>query len=363
MKSVTLKTIVEALAVLVDNKFPKTVLSCVDGKMSIHYSSVSQVLDISDLEYSGECFTVAVETKAFIKAVKAVKSPELSFCLKGETLSIVADMTFKLPVSSADDCPITPEVVKSSLVNCSYDLFTVFTKKCAFSTTDQNVNRSYSGFLFKPQADGTDVVSTDIHRISVFHSVDISTPVEFVMPVDSAVAVSKIFKSFDFFRLVTSDTVSEVFTYAEILSGNWTYKTILLKPEFPNYRQVLPPDSVHRYSLEKKKLTEIVSNVHSFSKESTKDKVIATHFRFGADSLVVETPHISGTVPFAEQIRPTRVEPGEIGLNACYVLDILKVLSSDVVDMGFNFGLTPAAFRETGSNYSFTHLLMPLRMA
>jgi DNA polymerase III sliding clamp (beta) subunit (PCNA family) len=304
-----------------------------------------------------------VDTKAFIKAVRAVKSVDLSFSLKDQTLSIVADMTFKLPVSSAEYCPITPEVVKFSLVKCSYSLFSFLTKKCGFSTTDQKVNRSYSGFLFKPQADGADVVSTDIYRISVFHSIDINTPVEFVIPVDSAVAMSKIFKSCDSFGLITTDVESDLFSYVEILSGDWTYKTILLKPEFPNYRQVLPPNSVHRYSMEKKKLTEVVSNVLAFSKESTKDKVIATHFRFGRESLVVETPQISGTVPFASLLVSNPVEPGEIGLNAGHVLDVLKVLSSDVVDMGFNFGLSPAVFRETGPNYSFTHLVMPLRMA
>lgn len=356
MKTVDLKNMIEKIALIKSD--PKHVW----GRVKLEKVADRLIFSFTNLEEyfigfvlcEGPEFGCTVEFKPLVKAVKALKCADCSVEFTPEKLYLTGDMKYIIPVMNVDlgDYVEFPVVVKGSAVGCSLETLNHLVKRVGFSTTEANVNKAYAGILFNPVVAGkVDVVTTDIHRLTVVKTDMIKLEKDFVVPVSVAKTVCKMFRSFDGFHLGKTEA-GDCIIFSDDCS---TYHARTLVNEFPQYQRVLSVPERPFFTIDKKKFIEVLTKITSFSDA----KVIAGKFNFNAYTSVLDIVEesISGSLPVSDC-----VVDAKIGLNVSYVLEYVKTVESSVISMKFDDGLKPCYFIDNTPDLEVLHLIMPLRV-
>ncbi len=237
-------------------------------------------------------------------------------------------------------------------------------KKLQFSMTESSVNRAYSGVLINKTANNTiEMVTTDIHRISVFTLKGFDIPLKelhegIVIPGKNFNDIAKIF----------SPEEKVMFSVKE---GKLTLSTPavkliirLIKNEFPNYRTVVGTqeqiEAKDSAAVDRKELIAGVKRVIALNIE---EKIWATRFEFKGNLL-----QMSATTEFGGNSNDEMVvEKGfksdkSIGVNSRYLLEVLGVLDGEKVNVVVEEGLRPLTVVESTEESFYVHMVMPLRI-
>lgn len=332
------------------------------------YSAVVPVKD-------GFQFDTMVNAEQMFRVMKNIRDRELdigyihnSDLEQYSVLTINAGMKFKLQAN--DTVEHFPEGLKvfrkgSHLKINDQKVFLELLKKVSFSTTKAKVNKAYSGILVSKQKGHTELVTTDIHRLTIARTGVVSTPYDFVLPVDSMKNILKVFGTTAITKAVLLKENKGDPTELLLATDTESYITRLSKIEFPAYRNVLIPGIVDSSwfeldgSIFKRKL-KTVSDFHS------QEKVVAGAFSFSENNLHMISQGSDRTeTEISMKIKPVNVhgkEPKMIGLNIRYLLDAVKALDISAVNFDSDKGLTPFYLTERTDAYRIYHLIMPLRI-
>jgi len=354
----------------------------IEGKRS------SLVLSVTNLDehYSvsvpvkkGELFTTLVPAEQLAKVLRHLKNETLDLDVersdKLEVTKIVikSDMVFKIVVdNNVADFPAFPEFRKPFPVTVHNQkiLFEII-KKISFSTTSSNVNKAYSGILFNPNENGLDVVTTDIHRLSIIKTKVAETSVPFILPVEAAKNMMKAVSNEAITEMLISTGAAEkrddISTPSaltiRIKSENAVYFSRLLKNEFPNYSRVLDLKIIDRswFEIEKKIFSDKLKSICDF--HSTQ-KIVSGVLDFVNDVMYVKASGEQGDVIETDiKIRPVNEDLSMIkicSLNLRYLAEAISTMGV-TVRINMNVG-SPIQLLDINQEYRFYHLVMPLRM-
>ena len=130
----------------------------------------------------------------------------------------------------------------------------------------------------------------------------------------------------------------------------------VVEGNYPNYRQVIPKETVHRIDLEREQLLEAVQRaaLYDFGQEHFVAKLTV-----GASKLVV-TASSSEYGEAQEELAIKFDGPQvQIAFNPAYLLDPLKALSDDTVHFEFKDDMSPGVIR---NKEEFLCVVMPQRL-
>jgi|GEM_PF-2592172 len=386
INSKELKTAVENCCRIVPKKVAHAILACVriEGNkrnLKITATNLEEFYSVSVPGKKGEKFDITVDAHQLLKVIKNIKEENLELELERGSdpedvkLKIASGMTFRLKASLEDgDFPVTPvKVFKKSRKVELYNQKVLFEilRKVGFSTTHHNVNKAYSGILFTGKGSNLEVVTTDIHRLSVVRTKVAKTKKDFVIPVDSAKNVLKIFATTGITGIeLASDTSSDASSKGQmdkilIKSDNEIYISRLLKNEFPNYEQVLKPEVVEGswYEVDKKKIQAKLKSVIDFH---TNAKIVAGAFDFVGNSLFINSSGEEDTsVETSVEMKVVNIRSSEvkiIGLNVKYLHEAIANMDNIIMNFESGRSFTPFYLTDRQPDYTFFHLVMPVRM-
>jgi len=323
------------------------------------------VLVATELKESVEEGKIAVPAKYIHDICKVARGDNILF--KYDTSTNVLDVTaqkskYTVPCVEVNDFPSIPETTESyNEINISR-LLTSF-KKLQFSMTEHNVNKAYSGVLITKVDNTVEMVTTDIHRISVMSIKDFDINIEglekgLVISGRNFSEISKIFTG--------SKTVGIALDEDKIFfkGDNVTFISRLLKNEFPNYRSVVGGssdiNSKDMAQLNRKELIEGVKRVIALNSE---EKIWATKFNFNGSVLsMTASSQFGGNSNDEILVEKPFDTDKSVGINARYLLDVLSVLDSQDTTLIVEEGLKPLTIKEETDDYYYVHMVMPLRM-
>ncbi|HEV3231836.1 MAG TPA: DNA polymerase III subunit beta, partial [Candidatus Dormibacteraeota bacterium] len=132
----------------------------------------------------------------------------------------------------------------------------------------------------------------------------------------------------------------------------------LIEGSYPNYSQVVPEQSNTKITLSTRELLDRTRGVSIFARDSA--NVVRIKTEVSEISISANTSEVgSSQASVAADIDGADIQ---IAFNSRYLLDVLNLLGSEKVTLGFNGPLSPGLVKPTGRD-DYTYVIMPVRVA
>lgn len=132
----------------------------------------------------------------------------------------------------------------------------------------------------------------------------------------------------------------------------------LIEGTYPNYSQVIPEQSNTTITVSTKDLHERTKGVSIFARDSA--NVVRIKTEAGEIAISANTSEVgSSEASVSAEIEGADIQ---IAFNSRYLLDVLALIGSDKVAMGFNGPLSPGVVKPAGKD-DYTYVIMPVRVA
>ena len=271
---------------------------------------------------------------------------------KGEIKSGRA--TIRLVGVPADDFPNFPSYRKEKSLTLPSKVLLDMIKRTSFSTSMDETRYILQGGLLQSDGKKARMVTTDGHRLSyIEHELAApQEPVQAVIPSKTLGELSRILETND-------DPVTVYFTDNQIFIelGDVTLFSRLLDGQFPNYDQVIPKKNEHALVAEVGPLQGVVNRIALLAA----DKGNSVKFHLSEDGLQVT----AATPDLGEGSDSLDVEyHGQamvVAFNAKYLLDVLRALGTERVEMKLSTPLSPTLITPVGAVSGARYVVMPMR--
>ena len=132
----------------------------------------------------------------------------------------------------------------------------------------------------------------------------------------------------------------------------------LIEGTYPNYSQVIPEQSNTTITVAAKELLERTRGVAIFARDSA--NVVRIKTEAGEIAISANTSEVgSSEASVSAEIDGADIQ---IAFNSRYLLDVLALVSTEKVAMGFNGPLSPGVVKPAGRD-DYTYVIMPVRVA
>ena len=228
-------------------------------------------------------------------------------------------------------------------------------EKTAFSMAQQDVRYYLNGCLLEIGKAGIRVVATDGHRLAKSElpmPLDVSGQRQVIVP---RKAVTELLR----FLGEDDDTVVLDINpnHVRVSAGPWVFIAKLIDGRFPDYEKVIPASLETHLEVDRMHLSEILART-----------AILTNEKFRGVRLVLKpgTMVVMANNPEQEEAldeMPVEFDGQEveIGFNVGYLMDALRALDSELVDLGLQDANSSCTINEPG-NRSTLYLVMPMRI-
>ena len=276
--------------------------------------------------------------------------------------------TFNLKGIPSDDYPNLPFVESGTSLNIDPSSFLQALKLTLFASSNDDSKQLLTGVNFTFKQKYLESASTDGHRLAVVligneeniedkensslneDNFSVTIPTRSLREIEKLLTLRSTEKSIKLFY----DKGQVVF-----ISSNQIITTRTLEGEYPNYSQLIPDNFEKLFIFNTKKLTDALERIAVLADQQSsvvKIKLDENNLALiSADAQDIGSANESIPVSYSG-------ENFDIAFNVRYLLEGLKVISSENVVLKCNLSTTPAVFVPEDNINSFTYLVMPVQV-
>ena len=296
---------------------------------------------LSDILAKLNSETVDIDINQLFKS--NIKSSSIDFDILGidpveypEFPKIESDISFEL------DSKILLELIKHTIFSVSYD------------ETKQFLN----GIKIESKGKRCDFISTDGFRLSLkYEELNEELP-EFscIVPYKTMNELSKVITS------MKAETVKILLSDRQIsfCIGDCKIISRLINGRFPDYKQVLPKNTLFEFKLSRQLLLNAADRANIIAAHSNS----VAKFKFSEDSVTLSASNAK-LGDYVETLNLDRHQ-GErdilVSFNIKLLQEALKIIEQQDVVFEINSELSPCVIKPVG-DVTYTHILMPIRMS
>ena len=262
---------------------------------------------------------------------------------------------FTLQSLPAADFPrLEAEKWEESMEIKQRDLRTLL-ENTAFSMAQQDVRYYLNGCLLEIEKSGLKVVATDGHRLA---KSEISLPLNVLakrLVIIPRKAVNELLRF-----LGEGDDSAQLEVnpnHIRVGTESWVFISKLIDGRFPDYDKVIPSSLSIHLQVDRLKLLEILARTAILTNE--KFRGVRLVLKEGVMMVMASNPEQEEAVD--EMVVDYGGEKVEIGFNVGYLMDALRALESDEVDLGLQDANSSCTLNEPGKQ-STLYLVMPMRI-
>ena len=276
--------------------------------------------------------------------------------------------TFNLKGIPSDDYPNLPFVESGTSLNIDPSSFLQALKLTVFASSNDDSKQLLTGVNFTFKQKYLESASTDGHRLAVVligneeniedkensslneDNFSVTIPTRSLREIEKLLTLRSTEKSIKLFY----DKGQVVF-----ISSNQIITTRTLEGDYPNYSQLIPDNFSKLFIFNTKKLTDALERIAVLADQQSsvvKIKLDENNLALiSADAQDIGSANESIPVSYSG-------ENFDIAFNVRYLLEGLKVISSENVVLKCNLSTTPAVFVPEDNINSFTYLVMPVQV-
>jgi DNA polymerase-3 subunit beta len=250
-----------------------------------------------------------------------------------------------------------PELKKDKSLRIPGGLLQAIIKKTLFAVANDTSRPALCGVLFQMSGDGLKVVTTDGRRLALFEAMipPVSHKSELLISPKGLNVVNRMLGGDEKEITVQFDDSYTKFSF----DGTQVFARHI-EGTYPDYDKVIPSGN-------KKVMT---ASVELFTAAVKRVAILSDTFTYQIKlSLRTDSLELSSQTVDIGEAKETMAasyqgDEMDIGYNASYLLDILKNLENDELNMYLNTPLSAGLIKpaKQADDYKLTYLLMPLRL-
>ncbi|MDK2919579.1 MAG: polymerase subunit beta [Candidatus Petromonas sp.] len=262
---------------------------------------------------------------------------------------------FKLVGQTSIEFPELPHVQQEDTYVIGQDLFRNMIRQTAFATSQDETRPVLTGALIEIEDNNISMVAIDGYRLALRQAyLNSTTSNKAVVPGKTLNEISRILSNESDGNIYISFTDKHIlFTIDEV-----RIISRLLEGEFINYEQIIPREYKSKVRVNTKELLNSIERASLLAKEGKNNLI-----KF---SIKDELMYISSNVEIGSVKEEVNIDLEgddlEIGFNSKYLLDALKVVDSEEINLEFTTSVSPCVMKPA-DNENYTYLVLPVRLS
>jgi DNA polymerase III subunit beta len=265
---------------------------------------------------------------------------------------------FKVRGLPAEEFPPLPSINDEKKVTLPQEGLRDMLRKTSFATSTDESRYVLNGIFFSLKEHKLTMVATDGRRLAmVEHEVDIPEKhqTDFIVPSKTVGELNRLLQEKGQVEITFTENQA-VFALKDEKGFPVTVMTKLIEGNYPNYRQVIPPEPKERISLVREEFLHALRRAEIM----TSDKQNSVKLSFTKNNLA-----ITANTPEVGEARESMAinykgKDMAIAFNPSYVIEPLTALSDDEVSLELIDELSPGVLKIKGP---FLYVVMPMRLS
>jgi len=264
---------------------------------------------------------------------------------------------FNLNGLDPDEYPRLPQIDEDKILSVSSDLFKSTIRQTSFAVSSQESRPILTGVLWQLEDGELTFVATDSHRLAQRQiTVQSNQDLQFknvVIPGKSLNELNRILDDED-------EMIDIVVTNNQILvkANNILFFSRILDGTYPDTSRIIPQQSKTNITLETKQLLQAIERASLLAKDG-KHVVSLFTTEKGQIQIYSNSPEI-GKVSEQVEVKEISGEELKISFNAKFVIDALRAIDSQEINIGFTGAMSPFVIKPTDHDRTL-HLILPVR--
>ncbi|MEK4508008.1 DNA polymerase III subunit beta [Paenibacillus anaericanus] len=359
-KAISSRTTIPILTgIKLDVNFQGMTLTASDTDISIQafIPAEDNNKQIVQVERSG---SVVLPAKFFVEIIKKLPSQEIEMeVLDGfQTLIRSGSTDIQMVGMDPEEFPVLPSIEEDQIVTIPGDLLRNMIKGTAFSISANETSPILTGVLWNLNDSKFKFVATDRHRLAS-RTVGLTTAedIRFSNIVISGKTLNELSKIIPdqntHVDIVVADNqvlfkIDRVLFYSRILDGT-----------YPDTSKIIPTTYKTELVLDTKKLSDSIDRAYLLSREEKTNIVRLQTMEDGTIEISSSSSELGKVTEQIEVVQFTG-DPLRISFNSKYMLDVLKVVESEQLHIGFTGAMSPIILKPVDDSQSL-YLILPYR--
>ncbi|MDD3402439.1 MAG: DNA polymerase III subunit beta [Hespellia sp.] len=297
---------------------------------------------------------LALNARIFSEIVRKLPDNEVTITTDevNQTLITCEKAKFNIAAQSGEDFSYLPSIEKDDYITISEFTLKEMIRQTIFSIADNDTNKMMTGELFEIEEDVLKVVSLDGHRISI-RKVELKQS----YPSKKVIVPGKTLQEIS--KIINGDSESEVdisFTRNHIVFefDKTVVVSRLIEGDYFKIDQMLSSDYETKVKINKRELLNCIDRATLLIKEGDKKPIII--------NMTDETMELKIQSQIGSMNEEINIhKDGKdlmIGFNPKFLIDALRVIDDEEVDLYFMNAKAPCFIKDENQNYIY--LILPV---
>ncbi len=328
-----------------------------DGILKLSASDLDLSIEKSIPVSVWEEGSVVVSAKLFIDIVKKLPNEEIEIEAEGNSVTIKCLASeFTIVGQEASEFPSIGAIKEEKSIIIEKDILRDIIKKTSFAASIEEAKGIIVGVLLEMDEKGLTMVALDGFRMAVTREkMENKEDVKIIIAARILNEINKIFSEEDSVKEVSMiiDEKKAVF-----LVEDARIVLRIMEGEFVKYRDILPKEHQCRLKVNRGEMIDCLERASLLAREGKNNLIKFTIIR---DKVIITSRSEEGNVKEEVFVEKEGTDL-EIGFNAKYILDVLKVVSDEEVAMEFNTSVSPCLIKPIEGE-GFEYLILPVRIS
>lgn len=359
-KAISSRTTIPILnGIKIDVSYQGVTLTASDTDISIQ-SFIPTENDKQTIVQIDKTGSVVLPAKFFVEMIKKLPSEQIEIEVKEHFQTYIRSGATDIQMVGLDpeEFPVLPTIEENQIITVNGDLLKTMIKQTVFAISSNESTPILTGVLWSLTDNQLKFAATDRHRFaSRSANIEVEEQARFNNVVIAGKTLNELSKivpdNNDLVEIVVSDNqvlfkIGKVLFYSRILDGI-----------YPDTSKIIPQNYKTELILDTKKVTEAIDRAYLLSREEKTNIVLLMTKEDGSIEISSSSSQL-GKVTEQLDVKQFTGDPLKITFNSKYMLDVLKVIESEYIFIGFNGAMSPIIIKPTDHNHSL-HLILPYR--
>ncbi|MCD9024857.1 DNA polymerase III subunit beta [Cohnella silvisoli] len=303
--------------------------------------------------------SVVLTAKFFVEIIKKLPHEEVHIEVGDRFQTLITSGATEIQLVGLDpeEFPVLPSVQEDQVVSIPGDLLRDMIRQTVFAVTTNESTPILTGVLWNLQEGIYKFVATDRHRLASRTATVELYDVRFSNIVISGKTLNELAKIVPDQNVMVDIVVAENQVLFKL--GNVLFYSRMLDGTYPDTSKIIPQSFKTELVLNTKALSDSIDRAYLLSREEKTNIVRLVTTETGGIEISSSSSELGKVT---EQLSVTSMsgDPLKIAFNSKYMLDVLKVIDSEELFIGFNGAMSPIIIRPSDHENSL-HLILPYR--
>jgi len=264
--------------------------------------------------------------------------------------------SYKIHGLPAEDFPVLrPDEKKLETVQIPHNILKEIIKNISYAALRDNTKRNLNGVFMRFEGNKIEAVATDAHRLAVYTAelkTNVKAKFEYIIPLKTINEVAKVLKDeeskmveINFYEKMLEFKIDEIEIITRVIDEN-----------YPNYAQVVPKEFNMVVQADRVEFEGAVKRAAMITSEKAK----AIMIKLDKNKMYISAQAQDEGEAFEELDIAYDGDPVDVSYNAVYLMDVLKVIETDKIEIKLISSVNPGVLKPAGDE-NFTYVVMPIR--